>query len=345
MIQSIRPWLSFCLALVLATLCRSSSETEMERSARGLIEALTPELRSKLCFDFETEARVQWSYLPGNRAGLRLKDMNVEQRQAAHALLRALLSSQGYMKVNGIMALEPVLAQLERAAGGNGATRDAEQYSFAMFGEPSPAKPWGWRMEGHHVVLTFTSIVDAGMAVTPMFLGTHPAEVTQGPSAGLRVLAAEEDLALAFMRQLDEAERNAAVIPGAVPGDVLAGPARTAASIEAQGVPLSELEATDMALLRSLVAEFTGNFHAPTAVAAQARIFEGDLAQMRFAWWGALEPRTAHAWRLVTATSVLEFDNRESGSGHVHLVWRDATRDHGADLLQQHLRERHGKNK
>ena len=329
------------LGLLLATLVRSRSATDMETNAQALVDALATEQRTKLCFAFDDATRLKWSYLPGARAGLRLKDMDAAARRAAHTLMRSLLSSQGYLKVTSIMALEPVLAQMEIAAGGNGAARDAEQYAFAVFGQPSSAKPWGWRMEGHHVVITFTS-VGSGVALTPMFLGTHPAEIQSGPSAGLRILGREEDVAIQLMQHLDAEERAAATMPGAVPGDVLAGPARGVADIEPKGLPLAQMESDDMALLRELVRAFTGNFGAAEAAAAEQRIFDGDLAAMRFAWWGTVAPRQACAWRLRTVTSVLEFDNREAGSGHAHLVWRDGTRDHGADLLEQHLREHHG---
>ncbi len=64
----------------------------------------------------------------------------------------------------------------------------------------------GWRLEGHHVALNWTTINGPAIASSPQFFGANPAEVRDGPRKGLRVLATEEDLARTFVTSLDAAE-------------------------------------------------------------------------------------------------------------------------------------------
>ena len=80
--------------------------------------------------------------------------MTEPQRKLAHDLLKTGLSQRGYMTYTQIMQLENILKVLEN---GSGPTRDPEGYRFSVFGTPSAKGPWGWRVEGHHVSLHFTS--------------------------------------------------------------------------------------------------------------------------------------------------------------------------------------------
>ena len=84
--------------------------------------------------DYEDAARVDWHFIPKDtRKGVRIKDMNAEQRRAAHRLLRSCLSKFGFGKVRMIMALEGVLHELEKESPGRFA-RDSELYYFTIFG-------------------------------------------------------------------------------------------------------------------------------------------------------------------------------------------------------------------
>ena len=40
--------------------------------------------------------------------------------------------------------------------GPNDSYRDPLNYYITIFGTPSKEKPWGWRMEGHHLAITFS---------------------------------------------------------------------------------------------------------------------------------------------------------------------------------------------
>ena len=128
------------------------------------------------------------------RVGVNWHEMNLDQRRAGHALLRTALSSQGFFKAVTIMSLEQELRRMETDRPGVEQIRDPEKYWFALFGDPASDEPWGWRIEGHHLSLNFSSVTGQVVSVTPAFFGANPAELRDGPRAGLRVLGAEEDL-------------------------------------------------------------------------------------------------------------------------------------------------------
>ena len=103
--------------------------------------------------------------------------MNPAQQALAHAFLASGLSSRGYQQANTIMSMDSILKEMES---GRGPLRDPNNYAFSVFGTPAEHGTWGWRFEGHHVSVNFT-IVDGRAVAGPVFFGSNPAEVLQGP--------------------------------------------------------------------------------------------------------------------------------------------------------------------
>src|SRR6266478_6325247 len=83
-------------------------------TARDDLGSLKPEQRRAAVFGIDSHERLDWDYVPRERAGLPLKAMDGRQRAAAHGLLRAALSDAGYHKATDIMRLEEVLRAIER---------------------------------------------------------------------------------------------------------------------------------------------------------------------------------------------------------------------------------------
>src|SRR5438552_10742091 len=184
--------LVLCASVCLAARANPAAE-EMAAAANQFLASLDAAQKAKATFEFKTDERSNWHYIPKERKGLTIKGMASDQRKLAHRLLAAGLSQQGYRKATNIMSLEPVLYEVEGAQ--RKFPRDAELYHFFIFGKPGPKTTWGWRVEGHHVSVNFTIINGEFVADTPSFFGANPAEVKQGPRKGVRVLAGEEDLA------------------------------------------------------------------------------------------------------------------------------------------------------
>ena len=102
------------------------------------------------------------------------------QKHLASALLAAGLSQTGYIKAVTIMSLEDVLRVMENDSGER---RNPEKYHFPMFGTPSDAGTWGWRVEGHHLSQNYT-VANGQVVDAPSFFGSNPAEVRAGSAPG-----------------------------------------------------------------------------------------------------------------------------------------------------------------
>ena len=323
-----------CAAAGWVALAKPASE--MAAAANSFLESLPPDLREKASRSFDSPARTDWHYVPRERAGLEFTQMNAAQRTAARQLLRSALSSQGSNKVEQIILLETVLAEIEH---GTGPRRDPLAYSFTVFGTPGDG-PWAWKIEGHHLSLNFTGRGEL-IAVTPAFLGANPGQVKQGDRAGVRVLAAEEDLGRALLASLSASQREQAVLSTKAPGDVLAIPGRELDQVDGSGLPVSAMNAAQQALIEKLLREYAGNLRHELAEQELARIHTAGIDSIRFAWMGSDTPGQGHYYRLSGPTFIIEYDNTQNDVNHVHTLWRDRTRDFGRDLLKEHVEQDH----
>ncbi len=325
-----------CGALVAAALASETRarRTEMARAAQSLLAALPREQLELARLAYDDPRRRDWHYVPRERPGVPLGELDEAGRAAAFELLGTALSAQGLRKVEGILALENVLYELERSD-----RRDPGRYHLAVFGEPGPDSPWGWRLEGHHLSFNFSAL-DQELAVTPAFLGANPATVRGGAHDGLRVLGAEEDLARGLIESLSEQQRRSALRQGRPPADIVFGPGRELLS-PTEGLPASEMTEEQRGQLLALVSEYAHNLTDDAAEAELARIQGQGMTSIRFLWIGDIQPERPHYWRVHGPTFVIEWDDVQEGGNHVHTVWRDRERDFGDDLLARHREQAH----
>ena len=310
---------------------------EMAAAAQNFLNALPDEKRAKASFDFKDEERFNWHFVPRARKGLALKEMSGAERALAHALLASGLSHRGYFKATTIISLEQILREIEQ---GRGPERDAEQYYFSIFGKPESHGRWAWRVEGHHLSLNFT-ISGHSVSATPSFLGTNPAEVREGPRKGLRVLAAEEDLARELVKSLNEQQRKVAIYTNTAPADIITGADRKARVLEPKGITLGALDGQQKRLLLALIEEYIYRARPEVAEKEMEEIKSADPSMIHFAWAGSTEPRQGHYYRVQGPTFLLEYDNTQNNANHVHAVWRDLKNDFGEDILRRHYEESH----
>jgi len=317
--------------LVTAIVHAETPAAAMALTANNFLSALSPELRAKAVFEFKSDERVNWHFVPQPRLGLPFKEMSPAQSHLAHALLSSALSQRGYFKAATIMSLEQVLHELENQA----PHRDAGLYYFSIFGTPG-RNAWGWRVEGHHLSLNFTIRGDAVLAVTPSFLGSNPAEVKAGPRQGLRVLAQEEDLGRRLVKSLDELQRATAIVITNAPRDIITGNARKAWALAPVGLPVARMNAPQRDLLQALIWEYVGRTRPELAETQWTKIQNAGWEKVSFVWVGGFEPGQGHYYRVQGPTFLLEYDNTQNDANHVHAVWRDFENDFGEDALREH---------
>jgi hypothetical protein len=325
------------LALLTYAYERTTAQGVMTNAAQAFLNSLTPELKARAAFPLSADERLNWHFVPIERKGVALREMTAAQKHLAEGLLSAGLSQQGVIKAHTIMSLDQILKDMEK---GTGPERDPEKYYVSVFGEPSEQGTWAYRFEGHHISLNFT-IVNGRIASSPSFFGDNPAEVKEGPRAGLRALMREEDLGRAMVKALDASQRAIAIVDKTAPKDIITFDSRKAAlSGQPNGLPFSKLNAKQKEALTELVAEYAGNF--PPQIAdyrmEQYRKAQGSLY---FAWAGGIEKGEPHYYRIQTPAFLIEYDDTQNNANHIHSVWRDFAGDFGVDLLAQHYQASH----
>lgn len=334
------------LGLLGAAYQRSSAISTMTQTAQAFLASLSDEQRARATFRFEDEERFFWHFVPGNnieqtykrkRLGLTLGEMTPSQKHLANALLSAGLSQAGYIKAVSVMSLEDILRILEKDTVGR---RDPEKYHFSIFGTPSEKGNWSYRIEGHHLSLHF-AVVNGKVAAAPMFFGANPAKVLEGPRAGLRVLAREEDLARDLLASLTPEQKKVAIVSQTAYRDILTEASRKAVLTgQPDGLPASKMNAKQRELLHKLVGEYIGNL--PEGLAqSRAEKLKAAGNNIFFAWAGVEERGGPHYYRVATPSFLIEYDNTQNNANHIHSVWREFNGDFGEDLLKEHYQTSH----
>jgi len=343
----------------------------MGEAASAWLDALGPEQRAKASLNYnDTEDRTSWAYFPRPSKGLPLLEMDARQGKLAHRLISGALSYKAYAKIVTVMAFESLVNLTEN--GRLDAFRDPRRYFLAIFGSPGEER-WGWRFEGHHVVLNFTVVGGEVVSPTPLFIGSQPAGVPHGYATVLRPCGEEEDAARELLGSLDADRRrqaiiceaappdfvlmNSPVVPeAALPGEIEAPPLLANIVAEAKamssghrealrfererpkGLPASAMESGQRKMLSELIAVYIDRLPEPLARIERERIERAGIDGVHFAWAGETERRRPHYYRLQGPSFLVEYDNTQNDANHLHSVWRDPERDFGGDLLRQHVR-------
>ncbi|HEY7181260.1 MAG TPA: TonB family protein [Blastocatellia bacterium] len=333
--------LSSCvIALSLVTwsvidgVARMRAASAMAEAANKFLASLTPEQKAKASFEFGDAQRFDWHFIPRDRKGLPLKDLDENQRKLAMEFMKTGLGAAGYQKATTIMSLEPVLAQME---GPNRRfPRDPQLYYFSIFGAPSAKDAWGWRVEGHHVSLNFTVVKGELLSNTPLFFGANPAEVREGERKGLRALAAEEDKGRDLVQALDEKQRAVAIFDKTAPGDIVTMNKRKVDPLKPEGVAAGQLNKQQKALLEKLIDEYLSRMPQDVADERSKKLRAAGFDKIYFAWAGGVNKGDPHYYRIQGPTFLVEYDDTQNNANHIHSVWRDFNGDFGEDLLREH---------
>ncbi len=306
-------------------------------AARAYLSVLDERQRADASFSFDNPERINWSYVPQERAGIPLRTMDAGQRLAALGLVNTGLSERGTRLARDIMELEGTLRELEQAAGSPwAARRDPGLYYLTLFGHPGSAQPWGWRFEGHHLSVNATALGPHGEIVAPVFMGANPARVPSGPQQGLRLLGAEEDLAFDLLDMLDARQRARATIATQTTGDIHTRNDPAVVPMAMAGLPGAGMTSVQQRQLRQLLELYAGRMADDVAQQQLGRIEKAGFERLHFGWAGAHRRGEPHYYRIHGPTVLVEYDNTQNDANHIHTVWRDIENDFGGDLLQKH---------
>jgi hypothetical protein len=311
-------------------------------AANAFLATLSAAERTKCTFGFTSSQRTGWSNLPSGifqRNGLRLGDLTTRQREAALALVAAALSREGYQKVTDIMNGDEVLknsggGQTGGRQGpggrGGGVRFGLDEYYIALLGTPSQASAWMIQFGGHHLAINVT-VVGSNSVMTPSLPAAQPAKYTLNGQT-IRPLGRENDKGFALINAMNAVQLKRAVLNYEV-NDLVLGPGADGKTIQPEGIPVSELDASQQGLLLDLVHEWVGILNDEAARAKMAEI-KANLPRTWFAWSGSTKNGGLAYYRVQGPTVVIEYAPQQGDLDHIHTIYRDPTNDYGAKLAR-----------
>jgi len=312
--------------------------------ANHFISLINESQKLNTLFPFDGEERYNYHFVPFERKGITFNEMNADQKTAAFDLLKTCLSEAAYKKTKEIMQLENVLIELEKRKPDDH-FRDPGNYHISIFGIPSAKTIWGWRFEGHHISFNFSFDKKNLSSGTPAFLGTNPAIVLSGSKTGTQVLKDETERGFALLNSLSKTQLQKTIIDTVAYKDILSFDKRNAMLGDPAGIKYSDLNKSQQALLLQLVSAYVHRFTTLFADKMLKEIQQAGLDKLWFAWAGHTKAEMGNGngsyYRIQGPTILIEYDNTQNNSNHIHSVLRDLKHDFGGDDLLEHYKNDH----
>ncbi len=315
-------------------------------AAEKFIASLTDAQRSAAIFDVGNAEWRKWSNVDFyQRQGISLKEMDNSQKKAAFDLLGAALSTKGLRLARNIMKLNTtqgeMLNQLNRF--------NEHLYWFTIMGTPSDSAPWGFQLDGHHLIINYFILGDQ-VVMSPVFLGSEPPVAPSGIYKGVSVLQEEQDEGLGMINILGSEQRSRAIVKTAKTGnDMVAAAFRDNLIVDYMGIPAAKMMSGQQSRLLDLIALWVYNMRD-----AHARIkmdeIRKHLSDTYFGWVGGIDKEAVFYYRIQSPVILIEFDHELPGPlrevwpssvptrNHIHAMLRTPNgNDYGKALLREHL--------
>jgi hypothetical protein len=323
------------------------STAPVRKAAEAFLKSLTAEQRKKTQFAVDDIEWRKWMnqdfYV---RQGMGFADMTAAQREAAFGVMKAGMSAKGLKLSQDIMKLNETLGEMT----GNLPRYGEWAYWMTIMGEPSATKPWGFQMDGHHLIVNYFVLGDQ-VVMTPLFVGSEPVIAPMGKYKGLTILQAEQAAGLEMLLALDGEQRKKAILDGSKTGNNNKGEAfQDNAVVPYEGLPVSSMTKAQRAQMVKLITMFIDNMDAGHAKVKMKEV-EQYLDKTYFTWIGGSEKESVYYYRIHSPVVMIEFDHQRPAGltalsknprlpdhDHIHIVVRTPNgNDYGKDLLRQHL--------
>lgn len=278
------------------------------------------------------------------RQGLSLKEMNEQQRKAAWQLFNASLSAKGLQLSRDIMKTDQTLAELNDSR-----FLDEQLYFLTLMGTPSETEPWGWQLDGHHLVINYFVMGDQ-VVMTPTFWGAEPAIASTGNYAGNVVLQDEQNQGLRLMQTFSTEQQEAATLASRkTQDDMKAGAHKDNLVLDYAGLQGQLMSPAQKHQLLDLIGLYVSNIREGHAQIRMDQV-KAHIDDTWFAWVGGTTADSVFYYRIHSPVLLIEFDHqRPVGTtmlnepsvptrDHIHVIVRTPNgNDYGKDLLGQHL--------
>lgn len=283
------------------------------------------------------------------RRGISLEDMTEAQKDAAWNLLMVALSAEGFEQTQNIMKTEQTLFEIN----GEPIRYGTEKYYFTMMGVPSDDGPWGFQLDGHHLVINYF-VLGGQVVMTPAFWGGEPVYADSGMYEGNHILQEEQDAGLELMQSLSAGQKEIATLDSnKVRNNQIAAANQDNLTLDFEGIKGSEFNSQQKLGLLNVIRSYIGALRAPHAEVTMDEIGR-HIDDTYFAWVGGYEDDAIFYYRVHSPVILIEFDHQgpvgslhknEAGvptRDHIHTMVRTPNgNDYGKNLLAQHLAEEH----
>jgi len=350
---SIKPILMiFILFIFQLNYSFTQTSKEITDVTEVFLNTLTQNQFKQISLEFKDTLRTKWTNLPvglAPRSGLRFGDLSENSKIKFHHILTTLLSSQGYLKITSIMNLDDILNEFYKIVYEKkiisekdyeelkALNWDYDNYYVSVWGKPNLRDPWGLKFEGHHISINL-SVAGEKFSLTPLFLGTDPAEVELTKHAGLRVLSKEEDYGLRLINSLTEEQKTIATISAEPPIDIITNPNSSQRIKEYKGIKAANLSQAQKAILKIIIKEYINNLEHDKAHEYLEKIDNSGIDRLYFAWMGSYVIRKPNYYIINGPDFIIEYDNVgfQKNGNHIHSIWREKGNDFGEDILREH---------
>lgn len=315
-------------------------------AAKTFLDGLTPNQKEKTNFPINDDEWRKWCNVDNGiytRQGVSIKEMTQTQRELAFNLLKKSLSAKGLQLSKDIMKTDQTLRELNN----DNPIFDEELYFFTIMGKPSLTEPWGWQIDGHHLIINYF-VLGNQVVMTPTFMGGEPIITTTGKYKGNTIFQDEQNLGLKLMQSLSTKQQQQATLStDKKEHDANAEAFSDNITLNYEGVKASELSEEAKEGLLDLINQYVSNM-----TDAQAKVKMEDVKahidEIYFAWVGKTNDAAVFYYRIHSPVVLIEFDHqgpvgvrgtgRDATRNHIHTVIRTPNgNDYGKDLLKQHL--------
>jgi hypothetical protein len=334
-------------------------------AGEAFLATLSAEQRAIAQIELAPQLAIRWTNFPGGsnvRNGVFFRELKPEQVAAALKVARIALGEEGFSRYQEVRAADDAFAKggggrgpggpnqkkgggdptkkkdggdptkkkggdAAKKKGGGGGGFGSANYMIAFLGKPSKTTPWILQLGGHHLAINLYYKGTTG-AATPYHVAAQPTVWKDDQGKTHDPLAPMRDSMHSLLTSLTPEQAKQAKLEARF-NDVYVGPQKDGKfPTKSEGVPVSELSDASKALVKKVIAAWTGD--SPQGV-EYSKIYEAELDKVKVAYSGTTNVSDRGDYVRIDGPRVwIEFATQ--GSDHYHTIWRDRLTDYGAEF-------------
>ena len=327
------------------------STVPIQQSAEKFLNSLTPFQKDRTTFDIDNEEWRKWCNVDNgiyDRQGVSLKEMTEIQKKIAFELIQVSLSAKGLQLSKDIMKTDQTLKELNNGS----LDYDEELYFFTIMGKPSATEPWGWQLDGHHLVINYFILGDQ-VVMSPVFMGGEPIITTSGKYNGNTLFQDKQNLGLSLMQSLSQEQQSeATIVETKTKNNNVAEANKDNITLNYEGLLVSNFSNYQKQPFLDLVYLYVSNIREGHDQIKMEEV-KLHLDNTWFSWVGETSEEAVFYYRIHSPVILIEFDHqrvvgvpnaadRKPSRNHIHTVVRTPNgNDYGKDQLRQHKEKHH----